>query len=107
MEKYFLFQGMRSVIQELRDNGQWGTAHVYNSSCNAFALFRNGEDIAFEEITPALLKQFEIFLRQKQCSWNTVATYMKVLKAVYNRAVDKGQTPYVHNLFKMYAYARA
>lgn len=100
MNKYSLFQAMRSVIQELRDNGQWGTAHVYNSSYNAFALFRNGEDIAFEEITPALLKQFEIFLRQKPCRWNTVATYMKVLKAVYNRAVDKGQAPYVHNLFK-------
>lgn len=99
-KKYFLLKCTRSVIRELRENGQWGTAHVYNSTHNAFALFMEGEDVAFEDISPALLKRFEVYLRRRQCRWNTVATYMKVLKAVYNRATDNGMAPYIPHLFR-------
>lgn len=49
---------------------------------------------------PNLLKSFEIYLRQRKCSWNTVSTYMKVLRAIYNRAVDNGYALYVPRLFK-------
>lgn len=99
-EKYFLLKYTRSVVQEQRENGQWGTAHVYNSTHNAFAQFLDGEDITFEEVSPALLKKFEVYLRRRQCRWNTVATYMKVLKAVYNRAMENGMAPYAPHLFK-------
>ena len=106
MEKHYLLNAMQSIIAQLRENGQWGTAHVYNSTYNVFSQFRNGEDITFEEFSTGVLKQFENYLRRRQCSWNTVATYMKVLKAVYNRAVDNGLAVFVPHLFK-YVRVRA
>ena len=81
MEQKSLLQTLSSIIQELKENGQWGTAHVYQSAYNSFALFSCCRDIPFKKFTPALLKDFEIYLRKRKCSWNTVSTYMKVLRA--------------------------
>lgn len=83
MEQKSLLQTLSSIIQELKENGQWGTAHVYQSAYNSFALFSCCRDIPFKKFTPALLKDFEIYLRKRKCSWNTVSTYMKVLRATY------------------------
>ena len=100
MEQKSLLQTLSSIIQELKENGQWGTAHVYQSAYNSFALFSCCRDIPFKKFTPALLKDFEIYLRKRKCSWNTVSTYMKVLRATYNRAVDEGYASYVPRLFR-------
>ena len=39
-------------------------------------------------------------LRSRGCSWNTVSTYLRTFRAVYNRAVDLGKAPYVPHLFR-------
>ena len=49
------------------------------------------------------LKSFEAYLRGRNCSWNTVSTYMRTLRAVYNRAVDRRIAPYVPHHFR-YVY---
>lgn len=100
MKRKLLLELITSTIKELRANGQWGTAHIYQSARNSFSTFNNEKDISFKELTPTALKEFEIYLRQRKCSWNTVATYMKVLRATYNRAVDGGHARYVPRLFK-------
>lgn len=100
MKQKKILKMLSDVIDELRENRQWGTAHIYQSTHNSFSLYIKGIDIPFADLTPALLKDYETYLRQRQCSWNTVATYMKVLKAVYNRAVDQGQAPFVPRLFR-------
>lgn len=100
MKQKLLLDMLSTTIQELRANGQWGTAHVYRSAQNSFSTFNNNKDIPFHELSPNLLKCFEIYLRQRKCSWNTVSTYMKVLRAVYNRAVDNGDALYIPRLFK-------
>ena len=46
------------------------------------------------------LKSFEAYLRGRNCSWNTVSTYMRTLRAVYNRAVDRRIAPYVPHHFR-------
>lgn len=100
MKQKLLLEMLSTTIQELRANGQWGTAHVYRSARNSFSTFNNNKDIPFYKLDPNLLKSFEIYLRQRKCSWNTVSTYMKVLRAIYNRAVDNGYALYVPRLFK-------
>lgn len=100
MKQKKILEMLSDVIKELRQNGQWGTAHIYQSTHNSFSLYIKGIDIPFTDLTPALLKDYETYLRQRQCSWNTVATYMKVLKAVYNRAVDQGRAQFVPRLFR-------
>ena len=54
------------------------------------------------------LKHFEGSLRARGCSWNTVSTYLRTLRAVYNRAVDLRKASYVPHLFRsVYTGTRA
>lgn len=100
MKKNFLLSYLLLIIEEQRKNNQWGTSHVYQSTYNSFSNFMKGKDLTFSKLTPELLKCYENYLRNQMCKWNTIATYMKVLKAVYNRALESGHAKYIPHLFK-------
>lgn len=87
------------AIYEYRSNRQWGTAHVYRAASRSFTSYLCSDTLSPSALTPALLKGYESHLRERGLRWNTVATYMKVLKAIYHRAVDRGLTPFVPRLF--------
>lgn len=62
----------------------------------------------FRQLTPEWLKRFENSLRERGCSWNTVSTYLRTLRAVYNRAVSQRKATYVPHLFRsVYTGTRA
>lgn len=100
MKKKSLNEVMEVAIQELRANGQWGTAHVYQSTANAFLAFCSSQNLIINRLTPSLLKEFEGYLRRRKCSWNTVSTYMRMLRAAYNRAVEQRWASYQPHLFE-------
>ena len=91
---------MKQVAKELRMGGNFGTAHVYRSSTNAIIAYCGEGDFSFDEVTPEWLKGFEIHLRGKGCSWNTVSTYLRTFRAVYNRAVNSRMVVYTPHLFR-------
>lgn len=93
------------MIENLKTGNALGTAHIYQASKNAFITFLGKEEIHFRQIKPELLKRFEYFLRSRGNSWNTVSTYMRVLRAVYNRAVDRKLAPYMPDSSKRYTPA--
>ena len=99
---------MKQVARGLQVEGNFGTAHVYRSSLNAIIAYRGKDDFAFNEVTSEWLKGFEVYLRGRGCSWNTVSTYLRTLRAVYNRAVDLRKASYVPHLFRsVYTGTRA
>ena len=99
---------MKQVADGLQMGGNFGTAHVYRSSLNAIIAYRGKGDFTFNEVTPEWLKGFEIHLRGRGCSWNTVSTYLRTFRAVYNRAVDCRGAVYVPHLFRsVYTGTRA
>ena len=99
---------MKQVAKGLQMEGNFGTAHVYRSSLNAIIAYRGKGDFTFHEVTPEWLKGFEIHLRGRGCSWNTVSTYLRTFRAVYNRAVDCRGAVYVPHLFRsVYTGTRA
>ena len=89
-----------SVIGELRESGRWGTAHIYQSTVNAFSVFAKWQPMPMRKLSPTVLKRFENYLRQRNCSWNTVSTYIKAIRSVYNRTVDRKLVRYVPRLFE-------
>lgn len=91
---------MKSVIVALRESGKLGTAHIYRSTFRALKLYWGDRSLVFSRLTASWLKGFESFLRGRGCKWNTVSTYMRVLRAVYNRALSRGVAPYVPLLFR-------
>ena len=98
-----LISFMKEVANGLRESGNYGTAHIYRSSLNAVIAFHGSDKLPFRKVTQEFLKSFESYLRRKNCSWNTVSTYMRTLRAVYNRAVDRHMAPYVPHHFR-YVY---
>lgn len=98
-----LISFMKKVADGLRESGNYGTAHIYRSSMSAILAFNESGNLPFRKVTPEFLKSFEAYLRGRNCSWNTVSTYMRTLRAVYNRAVDRRIAPYVPHHFR-YVY---
>ena len=70
---------MNKTIDELKDEKRYGTAHIYQSTLNAFSEFCGCKIVYFHQLNRANLKEFETYLRDKQLSWNTVSTYMRTL----------------------------
>lgn len=96
-----LFTLWNETICEYLNNRQPGTAHVYRYAYHSFVLYNKGiEALPFGQITPRLLHGYELHLLECGKSWNTIATYMKSLRAVYNRAVRRGLAPYAPELFR-------
>ena len=108
MKEITLQEMLSTIIGELRENGRWGTAHIYQSTLNVFSAFNNYRDLHLRKLNPVVLKRFEMHLRQRDCSWNTVSTYLRTFRAVYNRAVDLRKASYVPHLFRsVYTGTRA
>ena len=99
MKKVFLTQFMERLIEELVREQRDGTAHVYRSTLNRLSGFMEGRDITFHQMTPEWLMRFEKRLLADQLTWNTISTYMRTLRSVYNQAVDYDVAPYVPRLF--------
>ena len=95
-----LTEFMSSVITEQEADGRWSTAHVYSATLSALTAFVQGREIPFGAVSRLWLKEFETWLRNaRQCKMNTVSTYMRMLRATYNRGVAAGVAKYIPGLF--------
>lgn len=99
-KKRTLTQFMEQLIQSLKEEERFSTAHIYQSTLNAFTLFCKTDTIRFNQMERSRLKQFESHLRNKGCTWNTVSTYMRTLRSTYNKAMDDGLTEERPRLFR-------
>lgn len=91
---------VHAVVSQLEGEGRFGTAHVYRSMLRRVLDFAGGPSLTFSEVTPLWLKAFQGYLLGRQLQWNSISTYMRMLRAVYWRAVDVGLAPYRPRLFK-------
>lgn len=84
-----LFSFMESVIAQLKQLGKHRTSETYTSTLNSFARFRLNSDVLMSEIDSDLMLEYEAYLKSEQVCPNTISFYMRILRAVYNRAVEK------------------
>ncbi|BCS84376.1 integrase [Prevotella herbatica] len=89
----------QTCIDKLKSSGSFSTAHLYGCAASSFSEFLGGHVIMFSDITPQALKLYEKYLIRTSHSYNTVSTYMRMLRAIYNKAVMAGLAKYVFNLF--------
>ena len=75
-------------IEELKTNGQVGTASSYKTACNSLHKFK--PKLQFEDITKEFLQQFENWLLSNDYSITTVGVYLRPLRAIINLAKDNG-----------------
>ncbi len=83
----------RNLIFQLRQLGKIRTAEAYNTALSSFVRFCGARnEIFFDEMNGGLLVKYENFLKKKGVCPNTTSFYMRNLRAVYNRAVEKELT---------------
>ncbi|WP_291527917.1 tyrosine-type recombinase/integrase [Bacteroides sp. UBA939] len=99
MKEVFLTQFIEGLIAELEKEQRDGTAHVYRSTLNRIRKFMNGKEMSFKQLNPEWLNRFEQNLLAEQVKWNTVSTYMRMLRSIYNQALESGITTYTPRLF--------
>lgn len=97
---FFVF--MKEQGELLKKNGQFKTAVSYSCTLNSFYKFRKGEDLNIEEVTPDQIKSYQLWLKQRGVVSNTSSFYMRVLRAVYNKAVNKNLAVQQHSFDGVY-----
>lgn len=86
-------------ISRLRTEGRYSTAHVYQNAVYSFTKFCGGYNVSFRQVTRDRLRQYEQYLYENGLKPNTISTYMRMLRSVYNRGVEAGSAPYIPRLF--------
>ena len=88
-QEYSLFNFTQGMIAKLKLNGKQRTAETYRSTLNSIKKFLNDEDMMLECVTSDLMERYEAWLRQRGVAPNTLSFYLRILRAVYNRAVEE------------------
>ena len=83
----------------LRKEGRFSTAHVYQNALFSFNKFCGNASVSFRQVTRDRLRRYGEHLYDSGLKPNTVSTYMRMLRSIYNRGVELGSAPYVHALF--------
>ena len=91
-DMYSFSHFMKETITLLQQQGKQRTAENYQTSLNSFMLFRNNKPLLLDEINPEMMITYEAYLHRKGVSKNSSSFYMRTLRAVYNRAVEKELT---------------
>ena len=84
-----LFNFMENVITQLKQIGKLRTAENYSYTLKSFMQFRGDRDVLLSEIDSDLMQLYEAYLHGKGAVRNTSSFYMRILRAVYNRALEK------------------
>lgn len=83
------FNFMRSVISNLKALGKQRTSETYMSAFNSFCRFMKYEDVFLDVIDSDLMERYQAHLERNGLIPNSISFHMRILRAVYNRAVEK------------------
>ena len=90
----------KAYIRSLQEEGRYSTAHVYKNAVLSFTRFHGSTYIAFEQITRESLRRYGQYLYDCKLKLNTISTYMRMLRCIYNRGVETGIARFIPRLFR-------
>lgn len=82
----------KEVVRHLKQIGKMRTTETYLITLSSFSRFRKETDIPLEEVDSNLMMEYESYLKGTGVCPNTSSFYMRNLRAIYNRAVEKDLT---------------
>ena len=84
---------VQALTCQLRLVGKVRLAETYTTATNSLLRFLGKDkNPDFHEMDDALMKNYEAYLRRRGLVPNTTSFYLRNLRAIYHRAVDKGLT---------------
>ncbi len=87
------------VMRGLRQESRFSTAYIYRYALQAFTASIGGGTIFWGGVNRRSLHHFQTYLENRQMSYNTISTYIRALRALYNRGVDCGEVSGEYRLF--------
>lgn len=98
--EYSLFNFMENVIAGLKRNGKIRTSETYRSALNSFRKFRDGRDVLLDCLSSEIMEAYEVWHKKRGNAPNTISFYTRILRAIYNRAVEddiiENRNPFRH-----------
>lgn len=88
-KKVTFYEFANKEIKNLRDQERFGNASVYETSVNRFIKYA-GSSITFKQINYNVISNFELTLLKEGLCRNTIAIYMREIRALLNLAIKKG-----------------
>ena len=88
--KSTFFTFMQRRIDQLEQLGRFRTAETHRATLQSFILFRNGKDLSLSRFNSDLMLLYEAFLKNRRVCPNTISFYMRILRTIYNQAIEKG-----------------
>ena len=89
-DKTTVFEYMHRQSERKRRLGKVRTSETYRQTLRSFMRFRNGVDLYFDMLDADMVEQYESYMRANNLSRNTTSFYMRILRCIYNRAVEDG-----------------
>lgn len=86
-----LFNYIESLIDTLRKRNKIRTAETYHATLNSLKKYFNGKDIMIDRISSDTVEAYEVFLQNRGLTPNTTSFYMRIFRAVYNRAISESK----------------
>ncbi|MDC6365201.1 MULTISPECIES: site-specific integrase [Flavobacteriaceae] len=77
----------KCIIDDLKKAERFGNANTYHAVIKVLEKFTKGNDIKFNEINYDFLKRFENWHFSRGNSVNALSTYMRTIKAIFNKAI--------------------
>lgn len=78
---------MENQIRLMRNANRLGTAYNYEKTKKNLTEFLEGVDIPFTKVDEQFISEYNAFLIRRGMVRNSVSFYMRILRAVYNKAV--------------------
>lgn len=84
---FFAFS--REEIRRLQQNGQISTARNYLTAIHSLERFLRGKDLPFPDMNTQFVERYEDWLLRQGICLNSVSSYMRVLRAIFNKAIKQ------------------
>ena len=86
-----LLSCLTGLINELKNDCQWGNARNLQRALNSFSNFLKGLDLPLNQVDEKLIMEYEQWLRARKVSKNSSSFYMRTLRSAYNKMVSRNQ----------------
>lgn len=93
---------MRTQIDQLKQNGRLGTAKNYERALNSLSQFLGDRDIPLGAMNEPLIEKYNTYLFGRGMVRNSVSFYMRIWRAVYNKAVRHHLAEPIHPFQNVY-----
>ena len=86
-ERLAVLDYMERQINAMKTMNRLGTARNYSRARNSLRTFLDGHDVSFKRMDESLIMSYNNWLECRGVVKNTISFYMRILRAIYNKAV--------------------